>query len=461
SEFKAIFLLKKDGAVSITKEPSQSLSLNYIENDITKSAILIPPTPQELQEVGIGTRIITTTGKEFKEPMFVSIDFKGTFILHRDGFEDIKLPTCVTSEQQKLCIPTPIEWKKKISASMFKICNDNDKDIRNAKIRVDDNDITNNDILISEDKCKNAIVEISSYEYELYQKPMNLLLRSPYYATLTRKNKYFERVIELANGKDGKITIESKYIPSEYEYDSPLEAYTQDRDRLRISLSFIWKQRIYGFLTALIIYIAFMGYVSIDSFFDTYHLKFGWPPYAKNVVESTPPKDSVPVEIDIDKDKDKDKENDKENALNYIKENQKLEKNKLESYEFTKGLYDMINKYNFNGIVKLSSEYDSTVISDVKKSSQKMIKANKIMNGEYSNDGTITIQNWIDKINGKSQEVEIPDSNPERREKTSGKGPKAKKPESNGKQNNTNETNTNSQKNNPNSNKDESKNGNL
>lgn len=437
SDCKAIFLLEKTGEVSITKEAGQSMFKNYTEREITKTAVLIPPTQQELQVVGIGTRILITTGEEFRKPMVVSLDSQKKFILYREGFENIAFTTSVKSERQKLVIPSnSIEWMKRVSASMFRIMNNKGEDIKNIGLRIliNGNDITNKDILVPENECANAIVEIHSAEYELYQSPMNILKNS-YSVTLTRKNKCFQSRIELAKGKYGDITVESEYIASKDA--SPLKGYTLGDDRggekyLRVSEGFIWKQRGYGFLIALIIGTAFIGYVSVDSFFDTHHLKFGWPPYAKDVIEgNTSLKDSVSEGTGIDN----------KSALNYINEHEKLEKNKLENYELTIGLYDMINEYRFNDIVKLGSEYnDCEVISNVKNLSQQMIQANKTMTDSYSSDGTITIQKWIEKVNSKLQEEENPDPNAESDINSPKNKVQEKKTKPKEKQNNTKDT---------------------
>ena len=350
---KAIFILEENGDVSITKEAGQSIFKNYTKIEITKTAILIPPTQQELQEVGRGTRILTTTGQEFEKPTVVSIGSQKTFILHRDGFEDLQFKITVKSEQQKLAIPASVEWTKRISVSMFKIYNSKHEDIGNilVKVLVNGKDITNNNIFVPENECNNALVEVQSDEYELFKNRINLLT-GPYDVKLTRKTKCFKSRIELANGKDGDITIESKYITS--EYDSPLKGYTIDEDRrgekhLRVSDGFIWKQRMYGFLAALIMGILFIGYISFDTWIDTHHFKFGLPPWEPNSISSG---EGQVITDTLQK-----------TAINYLDSNDIWEKSEMDKYSCLCGLYDNLNNFELDSVC---SKYSAILSASIK-----------------------------------------------------------------------------------------------
>jgi hypothetical protein len=434
STCKAIFLMDKSGEVSITKEAAMNMFLDYTKSEIVKSAVLIPPSSDSLQNLGKGTKIVTTSGAEFKEPMFVNFGTKQEIILKREGFENRRYEVPIQKEIVNLD-GSQLQgvWRKCISSTMFIVRNRNNEPIQiGLNINVNDQDITYKEILVPEDECHNAIVKISATDFESFESRENLL-RSEISITLKRKNKTFHSRIEMANGKVAEITLESKHIESLDK--SPLKGYDFDDDFrsekcLRMSYGFLLKQRLYGFLVALVIGFSVLA---IDSWLD-----IGLLPceMATEVVE-----DSLS----------------KKNAIKYLNENTDWNKTEMEKYPILKGLYDDMNNFKLQAIIddwfgKLDS---SKYITKIKEAAKKNTKngwdpKQKEHDPTYNsdNDTLINVLNYIKWLNEDQTKPDLAsptDPKEKAKKKTSDKSPESVKKQI---KSDTNSGSTNSKKDN-------------
>ena len=413
SDYKAVFLLNKEDEVAITKESANNFR-NLTDKDIVKTSILVPPTNASLQALGRGTKIHAADGSDFNHPLLVNVGSKVTLVLSRIGFENIKLEVNVTSERQVIDLTNvKITWMKKISASMFTVRNRKQEKIeKGVRISVNDTDITFQEILVSEEECRQALIKVSAPDYDVFEQRRSLLI-DDLDITLSRKVKQAQAVVELSNGSYGEMTIESKHLPS--NYDSPLKGYEFDEDYhgnkvLKLSSWFMWKQRLWGFLGALAAVMLMVACVAFDAWIDTHHFKFGLPPWEEDKPAQTWQQNSNNDVEEAEVTETNDQQVNQQ-ILDYLNQNDQWAKAQLDQDPMTRGLYDMINNYRFSDIMDVNIE-NCDKINKIKEISQNMINNGCSLSGSYSQDGTITIQKWIDAVNAKyEQQLAIDEGN--------------------------------------------------
>ena len=414
SDYKAVFLLNKKDGVAITNESASNFR-NLTDKDIVKTSIVVPPTNASLQALGGGTKIHAADGSDFNQPLLANVGSKVTLFLSRIGFENMKFEVNVSSERQEIDLANvKITWMKKISASMFTVRNHKREKIeKGVRISVNDKDITFQEILVSEEECRQAIIKVSATGYEPFEYQRNLLLNEYSEITLTRKVESCLTTIELVNGKHAKMTLESEYLPS--NYDSPLWGYEFEENYhgdkvLRMSSWFVWKQRLWGFLGALAAVMLMVACVAFDAWIDTHHFKFGLPPWEEDkpaqTYQQNTNNDVEEAEVTETNDQQVNQK-----ILDYLNQNDQWAKEQLDQDPMTRGLYDMINNYRFSDIMNVNIE-NCDKINKIKKISQKMIDKGFSLSGSYSQDGTITIQNWITTVNEKyNKQVTVDEGN--------------------------------------------------
>lgn len=362
SDYKAVFLLNKEEEVTITKEAANSFR-NLTDKDIVKTSILVPPANASLQTLGRGTKIHTIDGSDFNQPLLVNVGSKVPLILSRIGFENMKLEVNVTSERQDVDLSNvKITWMKKISASMFTVRNRKQEKIdKDVRISVNGTNITFQEILVSEEDCRQALVKVSAPDFEVFEQRRSLLI-DDLDITLSRKVKQAQTVVELSNGSYGEMTIESKYLPSKYE--SPLKGYcfeedTQGNKVLRLSIGFVWKQRLWGFCAALIVGILLIALTAFDAWTDTHQFKFGLPPWEEISTTQQDNSDDSTL-VDSTQNQNENQGESEQNcsedasldaAIKYLDNNSTWTKSEMEKFPDLQGLFDDMNTFNFSKLL--------------------------------------------------------------------------------------------------------------
>lgn len=362
SDYKAVFLLVEGEEVAITREATNSFKdLTNIE--IVKTSILVPPSNATLQALGRGTKICRKDGSDFNQPLLANVGSKASLILYRSGFENIDLEVNITPERTVLDFSkVEIIWKKKISSSMFTIrTSKNEKIDYEVRIFVNGKDITFRDVLLSEESCRQAHVKVSAPDFEDFEQNCNLLTGG-LDITLFRKVKQNKIVVKLINGAQGEMTIESKYLPS--NYDSPLKGYEFDEDYhgnkvLKLSSLFVWKQRLWGFCAALIVGILLIAYTAFDAWNDTHQFKFGLPPWEElSTTQQDYTDDSTSVNgfQNQDENQGESEQNSSEDtsldvAIKYLDNNSTWTKSEMEKFPDLQGLFDDMNTFNFSKLL--------------------------------------------------------------------------------------------------------------
>ena len=403
SNFKAIFLLDKSGEVKIAKEQVVRFK-DLTKITIEKTCIFKAPSPEEVRILGRGTKIVFSTKQEFNSPVLTKKGDRIQLFALRDGFEPVILPPITIQEDGQKCFidPRTVKWKKRINPSMFTVYNRNHEKIEDVRISINGTDITKGqEVFLYEEDCRQAIVKYSAPDYEPFEHKRNLLLNEFCEITLNRKMKSYQTTIELANGKHAEMILESKYLSS--KYDSPLKGYEFEEEYnggkvLRMSSWFVWKQRLWGFFAALAVVMLIIAYAAFDAWLDTHHFKFGLPPWEKDKTYIQPSQSGQMESDELTTPQES-------TILVYLNSNAQWSREQLEKDPITQGLYDMINEYRFPELVNVNIDGCDN-ISKIKSLAQDMNANNISISGTYSQDGTITVQKWIDKVKAKIDELQ-------------------------------------------------------
>lgn len=364
SKYKAIFLLSKDSEISIAKEQIYRFK-NLTKETIDKYCIFKAPSPQELCYLGQEVRLVLPDGQEFKSHIVRRKGEQVQLFAVRDGFEPIPIPmplTTIEKDGQQLHIDfKTLKWMKRITSSMFVVCKNNKEpiDMKNILVlTINGNDVLYGDSLISEEDCRCAIVKVRAEGYDLFEQNLNIL-NGPCKIVLNRKIRSVQTFIELGNGYQGTMTIESRYLSSNSK-ESPLKGYVYDELNkiLRLSPLFVWKQRLLGFCAALV------GVSFLLAVWVVYPLacslleKVGFSFNQKNteqfdyrtVTDEFEKKENTNEDDSISGDES-------QNAIAYLNGNTNWNKYHLEHFEVTKGLFDALNMYDFEKINSFADNF--------------------------------------------------------------------------------------------------------
>lgn len=363
AKYKAIFLLDANSRIS-----ARSQLVDLTNKKISEVLIVFPPTSSDVVKIFGNHHVsITFQGKTFYNGIKVQ---KGTSIsitAEREGFEPIPCsmeecgnykPGVISLEEGKA------SWKKKINKGFF-IISDGQKNITNCKIRLNARNLTEGYVLLTEDECKNCDVSIIDNAgcYSPFEETIDISKYNSYPITLTHKDFSAEYPILLKNGKKGIMSITTKSKIKENE--SPLTAYEWGaQDILCIDWRYVWKNRLYGFLLALVsFFIIFGGSALLDQ------------------CESFSEK------------------SDAKEAIKYLDENMIWDKSLMDKFEYLNGLYDDLNKFDIRSLTdnwnyKLS---DSKSFQKIYNTITEETKKN--ITSPYSRDNTaINVEDYMKKM---------------------------------------------------------------
>ena len=343
SGYKAIFLVDPNGDV----QPSnKQMFVDLTKEEIREACIFLPPSEKELKG---GIKITLKNGSEFNSPILTYKNKEIELSFTREGFEPVKRPVTILEDGQKLELGSQsIEWKKTVERSMFKFFDQDEHTHAEIKeyirIFINGTELTEQGLSISEKDCKCAKVEINASGYEILKLEKVNLLNDRHKIMLCRKEKSYESSIQLVNGREGRMIIESKYLPSKEE--SPLKGYDKDRGVLKLSSTFIYKQRLFGFLQGLGALLLICA-----CFFIYYWIDAGSPfPFINKEKTS-----AATEERNDSREKD---QNEKEtsyqlaDAIKYLDNNTVWDKSVMEKYPDLQGLFEAMNEFRLEELTK-------------------------------------------------------------------------------------------------------------
>lgn len=402
SSYSAILLETVD-SFPIIDGNVKDLSLEKIEETIA----FYPP---ENLPKGVSLSIIARDKKliPFTNPLRLKRGQMPYFQLDRQGFRPIQFPDTAQENGQYCQLPGRLDWEYELPVSKIKVVAANDdKDLTDqASIKVNGVKLSwGQSALIPEAYLKETAVEVAVQGYETKQDYVNLCRYDNIVVRMHRAECEKTWKIELANGHTADMTLRSKYLCGD-KYESPLKGYDREDGVLRHTNFGVWKQRIYGFLAAVVICLFIMICAAIYGWYEshTFEWQLGWPPLqvekiqkAQQTEYQTPDSygygsgDVAPANSEvpsIDK------------AIAYLDNNDKWNRDSLIQYPELEGLFEELNSYDFNKLKSREATLQGSnryreVLSAIRQNDYKRFSGN--FNGE--NDYVITVSRYIEKLN--------------------------------------------------------------
>lgn len=391
SQFKAVFILDRNAEIQVNAEGASFFG-DLTKQPLEEYCVLVPPTASELSVMGQGAKVVFRNGKTFDSPLFVKIGSRVELYARRDSFEDVALkPITIDTD----VVPFPhvgyLNWKKTISKSFFDIRNHDGKKVEADKIIVGGYDVVQQQVSLPEEECRHAKVQISAFKYESWEATIDFIShQEKLKITLHRAEEQANYAIILANGKEAEMTLKSKYFDGLGE--SPLEGYSCEGRTLYASFGYKIKYWLYGLLSAIVLAFLIAGFTVFDSYMDNKEFQFGWPPIVDKNVQQ-------PADGDVFYEEP----SDSISAITYLNEHDKWSKAVMDTLDvLPTGLYDCLKQYRLADLANMTID-SCEQFNKIKEVAKKAMDNGVQMSKDYddSPDSTITVMNWIKKVQNK------------------------------------------------------------
>lgn len=382
SEYKAIFLLDKNGDVCIA-DGMKGILVDLTDRPIKKICAVKAPSPTDLDSLGRGVSIVYNNNQ-----LFVNSSFeKGTklqLFLNRDGFEPIPLPL-IEIENEVQTIPLDLsyrdKWKKKISCNTFRVVDLEGNDIEEVvTIKVNGKDLRKTELL-PEKECLNVKVDVKAEGYEECSQYYNLSDKREIKIYLRRAKQSHRYFIKMSNGKVAEMTLSADKLPRK----TPLKWYYVDKVNKRSKPTMEPYPKI-AIIISLLVSGAIIGFVTCWLWFKVISDGDTTETNTETVTETqtkgqegiTPNKSTI-------------------SGHDYLENRDVWKKSEMEEIPELKGLFDALNTYNKEKINELCEGKEfggrmDTIISTLTK-----IEGN-LPNTSYCTDEKINFENYIKKL---------------------------------------------------------------
>ena len=378
SEYKAIFLLDKNGDVCIA-DGMKGILVDLTDRPIKKICVVKAPSQTDLASLGRGVSIV------YNNKLFVNSLFeKGTklqLFLNRDGFEPIPLPL-IEIENELQTIPLDLsyrdKWKKKISCNTFRVVDLEGNDIEEVvTIKVNGKET----VLLPEKECLNVKVDVKADGYEECSQYCNLSDKREIKIYLRRAKQSHRYFIKMSNGKVAEMTLSADKLPRK----TPLKWYYVDKVNKR-SEPMMEPFPLIAILISLLVTGAIIGFVACWLWFNVIS--------KDNTTETST---ETAVEAVVKDEKKPTTPAEQSPGREYLENNAVWKKSEMEAIPDLKGLFDALNTYNKEKINELCEGKEfggrmDTIISTLTK-----IEGN-LPNTSYCRDEKINFENYIKKL---------------------------------------------------------------
>lgn len=379
SEYKAIFLLDKNGDVCIA-DGMKGILVDLTDRPIKKICVVKAPSQTDLASLGRGVSIV------YNNKLFVNSLFeKGTklqLFLNRDGFEPIPLPL-IEIENELQTIPLDLsyrdKWKKKISCNTFRVVDLEGNDIEEVvTIKVNGKDLYQT-VLLPEKECLNVKVDVKADGYEECSQYCNLSDKREIKIYLRRAKQSHRYFIKMSNGKVAEMTLSADKLPRK----TPLKWYYVDKVNKR-SEPTMEPCPLIAILISLLVTGAIIGFVICWLWFNVISSGRTTETSTETAVETVEKEPTTPAE--------------QSPGREYLEKNAVWKKSEMEAIPDLKGLFDALNTYNKEKINELCEGKEfggrmDTIIFTLTKIKRKLPDS-------YDKDGAINFKNYIKKLEG-------------------------------------------------------------
>ncbi len=410
---KAIFLLD-DNSVTISNEYTARFT-DFTNEKMEQYCILMPPTEDKIRPLGPEAQIVDGTGRIFDSPMRVKLGEHVQLCARRKGFEDIRIPMIdVSNSVTEFPLCHSIVWEKRIDATMFHIIDHEKKKITDATIIVDGTDITCGSAMLSEAGAKKVSVIIKAHGYKDESETINVLDRTePIEIRMHRKEKEREFKVLMSNSKYARMTLSSVHLND----DVPLIGYTTDKKNKNCLVPndwYLWKQRFIGIGISIVGVILIVGIIAFDSWLDNHEFRWGVPPWRETSASAQ----------NLEYTQDPISGDQKSAVALYLDNTTTWNRDSLENYEETKGLFDALNGFDFPRVKEYEGKLSNSdnfmriinTINDIKGKDLNPKVGKEAHRGNYNSvsDKRIQIGNYIKRISSyhaPTYEQSVPETN--------------------------------------------------
>jgi len=401
NDYRYIFLLDENGQIRI----SNGANINDISKQpLGKLLSMLPRSAEELnRHFGDDVKVTLSDGTPFDHPIQVEEDERVKLQIERKGFK----PVIYFAKQEesvsapwKLPNPNSIRWMIDVQRSMFSVVDEQGKSLPQTApvtIKIDGKTLGHKPIEMEEDECRDVHVEVSAgLDYTPSTKSIDLTKGPPVKIQLERKTKEWTSKVKMSNKEIADMTLLAKQFPNPktcplqgYEYDEELHCLVYDTLR-------VWFHRAQGFLAAIVLGLLCWGLTALYG--KIHDDKDANGNNQAQIEETVNNNDSLENEqatmIDY------------QEAINYLENNEQWRKDTLDviNNHALEGLYDDLNTYDFMSIktnwaskLERSTKFQG-ILNLIKYCEQNGVTS---MNGEYSHDGTITINKYLERINNR------------------------------------------------------------
>ena len=374
SEYKAIFLLDKNGDVCIA-DGMKGILVDLTDRPIKKICVVKAPSQTDLDSLGRGVSIV------YNNKLFVNSLFeKGTklqLFLNRDGFEPIPLPL-IEIENELQTIPLDLsyrdKWKKKISCNTFRVVDLEGNDIEEVvTIKVNGKET----VLLPEKECLNVKVDVKADGYEECSQYCNLSDKREIKIYLRRAKQSHRYFIKMSNGKVAEMTLSADKLPRK----TPLKWYYVDKVNKR-SEPMMEPFPLIAILISLLVTGAIIGFVACWLWFNVIS--------KDNTTETST---ETAVEAVVKDEKKPTTPAEQSPGREYLENNAVWKKSEMEAIPDLKGLFDALNTYNKEKINELceGKEFGGRMDTII-------FTFTKIIPDSYCRDEKINFENYIKKL---------------------------------------------------------------
>lgn len=392
----------------------KSLNLSTVGGEIIKSE----PKEPTMIEAPIDNKgfmaFIKTKNQEipFNDAIEIPANTQLSILWKKEGYFNIE-KELKDSNPSSLAIQEN-ERKLIFKRSWIRITNQRFNHLSDAEISVNGKAFSSDITEITEAALRDGVrIRVSHQGYEPKEKVINQI-SSNIEIKLDDKQYSKEYTLRIEDGKDLESDAIITVKMSNCYTGMPLKGYRSDHNGYIVyenNLMTKIKWFAIGVASVFIFGLLWAGYEALDSWVDNHEFQFGWPPITEIKEQRTYSTTSEKADLEPGK-AIAAKDSLKERMCNYLSSNEIWHKDSLAKYDFTKNLFDDMNSFNLENLVKLENselkevELIQKLVDAARKSKQDQIKPNI---GKEDNDGKynsatdlrIDINNYISWITEK------------------------------------------------------------
>ena len=407
--FKGIFLVNKNSDISIN-------GIQELKIKVKPECSINAPKSIDGFEAYIGNAI-------FNKGISVTTGFKFPIVWKKAGFEDIKRDIVANTNISDLDIAIfRKDYKIIVQRQWFMISDETGKRVDKTNISIDGKQLIDSLAIAYDSLLEGTRLYVSKEGYSTFKKENyscieNGKIKNCYTITLKKNIHHYEfgfnrDSINMDSYEDVRLIVETHHKLK----DSPLRGFSSDsisesHNNELYQSNFKLKLRcfLYGFITCILTIILVAGWNAIDD----YEFQIGWPPFKKHITINnevaetggeSPQSDETgaPVEYNVDS-----------LAIAYLDNNNSWQKDSLNRYSKTQGVFEALNSFDIEKLrnLNLGSEKLDKVIDAYNNASIRGLKPVGKVGGKYnaSDDVVISIDNYIKWISeNHSEKKEAP-----------------------------------------------------